>query len=51
MFGLQALIILSEFNDNYSSLIGGAVYYESVTYNGIASSLRLASNTVEGNSA
>ena len=51
IIGLEALIIHSEFTDNYASLMGGALYYKSVTYKSVSTTLNIADNTVEGNVA
>lgn len=46
MIGLDALIIHSEFSDNYASLMGGALYYKSVIYNSASTILNIADNNV-----
>ncbi|CAD8063527.1 unnamed protein product [Paramecium sonneborni] len=51
IIGLDALIIHSEFTDNYASLMGGALYYKSGTYKNTATALNIADNTIEGNVA
>lgn len=48
---MDALIIHSEFTDNYASLMGGALYYKSVVYKTSSTILNIADNTVEGNVA
>ncbi|CAD8128288.1 unnamed protein product [Paramecium sonneborni] len=51
IIGLDALIIHSEFIDNYASLMGGALYYKSTTYKTTSTALNIADNTIEGNIA
>lgn len=51
IIGLESLIFYSLFTDNNASLIGGALYYESVVYKGDSSTLHISENTFSGNKA
>lgn len=51
IIGLESLIFYSLFTDNYASLIGGALYYESVLFNGETSTLHISENIFSGNKA